>query len=201
MPAFVDRTGMRYGRLSVLERAPTVNGRTYWACRCICGREVVVMGQSLHAGTTVSCGCNRAERIREKGHNVTHGLSGTRTYRIWCGMRKRCLNPAARAYARYGGRGVTACERWSRFENFLADMGECPDGLTIERIDNDRGYEPSNCKWATYAEQSANRRNTVKFDGLTLPELARRDGIPYATAYYRAKLKRPRLSYVAGGDE
>ena len=135
-----------------------------------------------------------------KGHNVrkpiVHGHAPktgvSRTYQAWAEMRKRCLNPRFRQYADYGGRGITICERWSQFANFLADMGESPPALTLERRDNNGNYEPGNCYWATRKEQSTNRRNTV---WITLPdgekvsaaEAARRLGIKRSTLRFRMR--------------
>jgi hypothetical protein len=119
-----------------------------------------------------------------------HGMYRTRVYRQWQQMIQRCYNPNASRYARYGGRGVTVCERWrSSFDAFYADMGDAPDGMTIDRIDNDRGYEPDNCRWAT-PQQQANNRHTnvfVEHDGhvLTLADWARKLGLPYHWLRYR----------------
>lgn len=196
MPQFVDRTGQRHGRFTVVSFVGRVNKRSVWRCQCVCGNVRDVMAQSLVAGTSKSCGCLFLETRRaRKGIPATHGQSKTRTYRIWCGIKKRCYNKNDHAYPRYGGRGITVHDRWrSSFENFVSDMGECPDGLTIEREDNDLGYEPGNCRWATYAEQNLNRRNSHKvvIGGEEVPLLiaARRQGINYSTAYYRHVLHR-----------
>jgi hypothetical protein len=134
-------------------------------------------------------GCLGAERRAEKGKNMTHGKSNTRVYEIWHGMKKRCLNRKCKAYPRYGGRGITVCDRWLTFENFLADMGEPPPGASIERLHNDRGYEIGNCIWADGTTQARNRRNArvVEMNGEKLPLVVAADrlGIQYSTAYYR----------------
>ena len=155
--------GKRFGRLTVLSLSHVTSRRErYWLCLCDCGSEHVVSRGNLVNSQIMSCGCLRSELARS--HLVTHGharqqTSGVkRTYRIWKAMRKRCLNPNASNYARYGGRGIEVCERWSRYQNFLADMGESPDGRSIDRINNDGNYEPGNCRWATASEQRRNQR-------------------------------------------
>lgn len=185
MPAIVDRTGRRYGRLTALQREANSGSRARWSCRCDCGRVVVVLASALGL-STVSCGCYGTERRRAKGRNVTHGMSATPTYRTWSAMRKRCTNPADQAFHNYGGRGITVCARWQRFEAFLEDMGEAPPGMEIDRRDVDGGYHPDNCRWATPIQQANNKRNNqVLPDGRTVAELARDEEIKYATAYYR----------------
>lgn len=130
--------------------------------RCDCGTVSVVFLKHLRSGASQSCGCFSIERLTERrGENNpvrTHGLSGTRTYDSWRSMLGRCLNPNAPNRRYYGEAGVTVCERWRSFENFLADMGERPEGKTLDRIDPYGNYEPTNCRWATYREQRANQR-------------------------------------------
>lgn len=160
--------GQKYARLAVEEELPgRVHGKRVFQCRCDCGGFVKVPAGDLRSGHTKSCGCLKRETSAINGHNNRkHGHyrqgRGSRTYESWGAMKQRCLNPNHHAYASYGGRGITVCDRWcDSFENFLADMGERPVGKTLERLDNEAGYTPENCCWATQAEQSQNRRKPL----------------------------------------
>jgi hypothetical protein len=148
--------GERYGRLTVRAYAGQPRRERRWLCECDCGEMVEVGTGSLRSGNTRSCGCLR--RDTNTARLTTHGASKTRTYASWKTMLQRCDDENHVAFSYYGGRGITVCERWRSFENFLADMGKRPEGKTLDRIDPDGNYEPSNCRWATYKEQRANHR-------------------------------------------
>lgn len=159
--------------------------------QCECGKQVTLWMSNVTTGHTRSCGCVRrkvsSERSTKHGHKA--GYKRSRTYVVWMNMKARCNNPTARLYSRYGGRGIGYVRQWESFEAFLRDMGECPDGQTIERIDNDAGYSKKNCRWATRAEQAVNKRNVTiyEYNGRrnTLAGWARETGIERLTLRYR----------------
>jgi hypothetical protein len=155
-PKCLDEMGHRYGRLTVIASAGLIKHQMRWVCQCICGRTCVVSGVALREGNTTSCGCKRGDSLRRHGDAARTGRS--REYDAWASMKRRCLTPTHPEWPNYGGRGITVCDRWRVYEQFLADVGRCPPGHSLDRIDNDAGYEPGNVRWATPAQQTLNRR-------------------------------------------
>lgn len=182
--------GLRFGRLIVLcEETIRQGGRVMWRCQCDCGQSSVVDGSALRNGNTSSCGCGRREVSANNAFK--HGGVGSPTYSVWESMKKRCFDPRQKSYKDYGGRGIRVCDRWMSFIHFLADMGERPSGMWIDRINNDKGYEPGNCRWATPAEQQRNRSNNkmLTLNGVTKTqsEWASDIGVSGATIHKRLK--------------
>lgn len=181
-----DLLGDRYGRLTVVaydgkrKRKSTTGYKHYWLCKCDCGNEKVVEAYSLKTGRISSCGCLCIERHTK--HNMRH----TRLHEVWHSMKNRCKNPSHVAYSDYGGRGIKVCEEWQDFIPFMewALNNGYSDELTIDRIDVNGDYEPTNCRWATMKEQGNNRRNNrrVTYHGIsyTISELSDKTNIPYS---------------------
>lgn len=157
---FKDLTGQTFGRLIVIKPIGQKRYNYVWECECNCGKTVHVLGARLCSGKTSSCGCLKQELFLRR--STTHGKSRSRTYHIWIGMKNRCFNKKVIAFPRYGGRGITVCDHWMKYEHFVEDMGEAPDGMAIDRINNDGNYEPGNCRWTTMLVQARNSsKNTL----------------------------------------
>lgn len=191
MKKFIDLAGQKFGRLTVIHRENNdKDGNSRWLCRCNCGKEKIIVGYSLKGGLTKSCGCLQKEKVKQS--NTKHGHNTnkkSRTYQSWISMVQRCINPKCKHYKNYGGRGISVHERWLKFENFLEDMGEAPEGLSIDRINNNLGYSKENCQWATRKEQSRNKRNNrfITLNGQTkcIAEWSEETGIKYDTLFSR----------------
>lgn len=158
----IDVLNQSFGRLLVIERAEnSAQGAARWVVRCDCGIVKIVRGSALLTGISKSCGCLAREMSSERA--TTHGRTNTFEHNVWLAMRRRCNDPKHPRYARYGGRGISVCKRWEKFENFFADMGQCPFANgSIERKDNNKGYTPSNCIWLPKSKQSKNRTFTKR---------------------------------------
>ena len=195
MRQLIDLTGMKFGRLTVIERAENSKcGQPRWLCKCDCGNEVVVQGGHLISGHTVSCGCFRKEITREK--STTHGMRHTKIYNTWYDIKRRCYNPNRKDYKHYGGRGITMFPEWiddfQAFYNYVSNLphfGE--EGYSLDRINNNGNYEPDNLRWADSKTQKRNtRRNQLVQFGdrwITLAELSEITGIPYKTLQDRLR--------------
>ncbi len=188
-----DWTGKRFGRLIVVERV-LINNRTHWKCQCDCGCFKVVPSGSLRSGLTKSCGCLASENSAKVGKSRRiHGWYGTSEWKTWDGMKQRCFNPNTSNYNRYGGRGITVCERWlHNVDNFIKDMGRRPSkNHSLDRIDIDGPYSPENCRWATWDEQNNNhsKNHIVEHNGerLTMSQWAKRLGLNYQQLTYHVR--------------
>lgn len=184
-----DLTGKQFGKWTVLKFAGiTLSRAAIWLCRCDCGTERYVAGHKLSRTSHASRSCGCAKR----GPKIKHGMSGTKAYRVWASMIHRCNNPKSQEFHNYGARGISVCQRWHQFAGFYADMGDPRDGLSLERIDNSKGYCKENCCWATLAQQMRNTRQNrnLTFHGRTqcLMDWATETGIGYGTLEGRLRL-------------
>lgn len=196
-----DWAGVRQGKLTVIrDIGKDKHGSRLWLCRCDCGAEVPKTSNVLKAGQQTcgpACGVADSNRARTTHGQATREHGATKEYQAWVGIVHRCSNPRSAAWHRYGGRGITVCPEWAEsFEAFYAHVGDAPTAKhTLDRIDNDRGYEPGNVRWATRKEQANNRdTNTwIEYDGkrMTWAQWAEYLGIPYNTLMTRVKKKQP----------
>lgn len=184
--------GQKFNRLLVVDNSGVRRGVAFVKCLCDCGKMIETRKGAVTSGQAKSCGCLQKERFREAVKNIrlTHGKTRSKEYRIWSSMLQRCCNSNDKSYHNYGGRGITVCERWMNFKNFFIDMGEKPTPKhSIDRIDNNKGYHPDNCRWATTEQQANNKRDSVRirFDGkdLTISEWSRLIGISPSGLWYR----------------
>jgi hypothetical protein len=196
-----DYIGAVFGSWTVIGSAPPSKAKKPKAkllCRCACGVEKAVLKGNLVNGTSTSCGCLRIAALAERVK--THGASGTRTYRIWGAMKTRATNAKIDCAKHYSLRGIKCCQRWmDSFESFLSDMGEAPEGMSLDRIDCDGDYCPENCRWATWKEQQSNRRDTVlvQYQGQMVPvaEAERMAGLSTNTVRSRIRLGWPEANW------
>lgn len=186
---FQDLEGQKFSRLVVIGFAgqTKLGSMSQWFCRCDCGNITKIFAGALKNGVTGSCGCLHKEIKTTHGHKS--GGNCSKIYGIWASMIERCQNPKHKQFKDYGGRGITVCERWHSFENFLADMGERPEGKTLDRKENDKGYYKENCRWATIFEQANNKRNSIlipfKGEQKTISQLSQEIGLSKFTIYTR----------------
>lgn len=171
MPKEIDITGNKYNMLTAIKRVYGYKeSGVYWLCKCDCDNECIVKKYDLVHLKQMSCGCFQKQSAREK--HTKHNMKDTKLYHVWCSMRQRCLNPNNHAYNHYGGKGVTICKDWlddfMNFYNWSMQNGYM-EGLSIDRIDNDGNYEPSNCRWATREVQQNNtsKAHKITYNGVT----------------------------------
>jgi hypothetical protein len=184
----LDISGERYGKLLALQRIEGAKG-SRWIFKCECGRETSALLSNVRGGSVRSCGCAGSRStigLRSVRHGHSVGFKKSKTATAWRNAKTRCFNPKHEKYAAYGERGITMCKEWADdFRVFLHDMGECPSGLTLERIDVDGNYEPGNCRWATPTEQSFNKRESITVSSMPLKSYAAAVGVSYKRLHYR----------------
>lgn len=183
----IDMSGVFIGEIFVVERDGSSRaGNALWRCRCFCGREFIVSGSSLRTKAPKSCGCITNQLISKsrKGKPISHGDTvggASRLYTIWQSMKDRCTRPQNMNYHRYGGRGIAICDEWLRYENFKKWSVEngYNDTLTIDRVDNDAGYAPGNCKWVPFFDNQQHKSTTIDINGHSLKGFCRKNNIGY----------------------
>lgn len=186
-----DLHGLKFNKLLVTRWAGNDSGRNLWECTCECGNKVISIVGELTSGRRKSCGCIKRNPDSYRKCHLTHGLTNTPEFDAWHAIKQRCHNKNNKNYYRYGGRGITVCDRWfNSFENFINDMGKRPGpNYSIDRIDNDKGYSETNCRWATAIEQnnnkSSNRRVNYRGTTASVAEHCRRLGLNRASVKNR----------------
>lgn len=196
MPKLKDLTGQRFGRLTVLKRVENIGRQTAWLCQCECGSTKIVTGSNLHGGKARSCGClwNEIVPNRNREANLRHGESGSKLHKTWTNMRYRCNNPNCKSYKDYGGRGISVCEEWNSYEAFRdwSLQNGFAEGLSIDRIDVNGNYEPSNCRWVSDKVQHNNTRKnnylTMNGETHTIQEWSEITGIKWTTLKARIEM-------------
>lgn len=187
----LDITGERYGNLVAVERLPSTPNGARWVFQCDCGNRTDALQSNVRSGAVKSCGClgsrnTIGQRSLKHGHGI--GYKKSRTASAWRNAKTRCFNKANAKYPQYGGRGITMCEEWtSDFRTFLRDMGECPDGYTLERIRVNGNYEPGNCEWIPAPLQAKNKTTNVVVDGMILKDFAEKHGVSYKLLHWHIK--------------
>lgn len=195
MPLLLNLDGCRFDRLQVIARKSSDKfGHARWLCKCDCGNEIITTGDRLTRGHTKSCGCLQKEQVSHRFS--THKQSGTRLHSVWKNMVQRCTNINNSEFQNYKGRGISICESWLSFEAFMAwsTTNGYQDDLQIDRIDNNLGYSPGNCRWATAVQQANNKRNNHIVCGETLAQQCRKYGIKSSTVRMRIKKGWPDLT-------
>lgn len=193
----INLIGLKYNRLTVIGVAEnTKSGQAKWMCRCDCGGTKIIAANQLRNGKTKSCGCLNLEKIiaRSTKHGQRTAINTTSEYYSWRCMKSRCNATDGKNFKNYMERGIIVCERWSSFSNFISDMGKKPSPKhSIERINNNRGYYPENCKWATTEEQSANRRSNIwlEYNGVKqiANDWAKQFGVTFGAFYHQLQRK------------
>lgn len=198
----LELTGQTFGRLTVLGKSKKCRKEPLWLCRCSCGNLCEVTGSNLKRGKQKSCGCLRADNLRSITRK--HGMTKTRLFYIWSSMIQRCSNPNNRSYPNYGGRGIKVCEDWTNsFESFSswAAQSGYDDSLTLDRIDNNLGYFPENCRWASFKAQQNNRRDNIVVEIMgqskTLSQWGELYGVKSGTIWWRYKAGKRGLELIA----
>lgn len=188
-----DVSGKKFNKLVFVRRTnERRNGNILWECKCDCGNVTLVKKWDVTSGNTKSCGCLKMDVVKKMNQqNTSHGMSGTKIYKIWESMKRRCDSNKTERYSNYGGRGITYCDKWDKFEGFheWSKKSGYKEGLSIDRIDVNGNYEPSNCRWVTLEKQSFNKTNSRKVayknKELTIAELAKETGKSYHLLYQR----------------